>query len=73
LASINTVEGYFSISKRGFYGTFHHAGKQHLHRYLSEFDFRYNARDITDGERTCLAVEGSTGERLKYRDSKSVA
>ncbi len=56
LSSTNTVEGYFSILKRGVYGTFHHVGKQHLQRYLSEFDFRYNNREATDGER----AEGST-------------
>ena len=48
----NTVEGFFSFLKRGVYGTFHHLSKKHLHRYLSEFDFRYNARDVSDGERT---------------------
>ena len=42
--STNTIEGYFSILKRGIYGVYHHVGKQHLHRYLSEFDFRYNSR-----------------------------
>jgi len=67
LASINTVEGYFSILKRGVYGTFHHVGKQHLHRYLSEFDFRYNSREIKDGERAELAVQGFVGKRLMYR------
>lgn len=68
----NTVEGFFSILKRGIFGTYHHVSKQHLHRYLSEFDFRYNARDITDGERASIAVDGANGKRLKYRDSASV-
>ncbi len=65
----NTVEGYFSILKRGVYGTFHHVSKAHLHRYLDEFDFRYNARDTSDGERTELAIKGVVGKRLKYTDS----
>ena len=41
----NTVEGYFSILKRGVYGTFHHVSQQHLKRYCAEFDFRYNERE----------------------------
>ncbi|MGH9747132.1 MAG: IS1595 family transposase [Candidatus Acidiferrales bacterium] len=66
----NTVEGYFALLKRGITGTFHHVSKQHLQRYLDEFDFRYNARKIQDGERAILAVKGTTGKRLKYRDSR---
>jgi hypothetical protein len=69
LATTNTVEGYFSLIKRGVYGTFHHISKQHLSRYLSEFDFRYNARDTSDSERAELAIEGVKGKRLMYRDS----
>lgn len=65
----NTVEGFFSILKRGIVGTFHHVSKKHLHRYLSEFDFRYNAREVSDGERAVLAVKGIEGKRLMYRDS----
>jgi transposase-like protein len=67
VVSTNTVEGFFSLLKRGVYGTFHSVSKQHLHRYLSEFDFRYNARDITDGERTALAIQGAEGKRLTYK------
>lgn len=66
LVTTNTVEGYFSILKRGVYGTFHHVSKEHLHRYLSEFDFRYNARKISDGERAELAIKGADGKRLMY-------
>jgi transposase-like protein len=44
-AYVNTAEGYFSLLKRGIVGVYHHVGKQHLHRYLAEFDFRYNARE----------------------------
>lgn len=67
--STNTVEGYFSILKRGINGVYHHVGKQHLHRYLSEFDFRYNSKNTTDGERAELAIKGAKGKRLMYRDS----
>jgi transposase-like protein len=63
----NTIEGFFSIFKRGVYGTFHHVSRQHLHRYLNEFDFRYNAREISDGERMELAVKGVVGKRLTYK------
>jgi transposase-like protein len=66
----NTVEGFFSLVKRGIVGTFHHVSKQHLQRYLSEFDFRYNARTKTDGERTLLAIKGVAGKRLKYSEAK---
>jgi transposase-like protein len=67
LISTNTIEGYFSILKRGINGVYHHVGKQHLHRYLSEFDFRYNSRDMKDGERCLLAINKVTGKRLTYR------
>lgn len=70
LATTNTVEGYFSLLKRGVYGSFHHISKQHLHRYLSEFDFRYNARDIDDGERRQLAIKSVVGKRLTYYPAK---
>jgi transposase-like protein len=70
LASTNTVEGFFSILKRGVYGSFHHVSKQHLHRYLSEFDFRYNARDVDDGERRQLAIKAVVGKRLTYYPAK---
>jgi transposase-like protein len=66
----NTIEGYFSILKRGINGVYHHVGKQHLHRYLSEFDFRYNARKVNDGERTLQALKATGGKRLMLRDSK---
>ncbi len=65
----NTVEGFFSLLKRGIFGVYHHVGKRHLHRYLSEFDFRYNARDINDGERSVLAIKASEGKRLTYKST----
>jgi transposase-like protein len=69
----NTVEGYFANLRRGIDGVYHHVGRQHLHRYLSEFDFRYNARGMKDGERTITAIEGAAGKRLMLRDSKERA
>jgi hypothetical protein len=66
----NTVEGYFSILKRGITGVYHHVSAQHLHRYLAEFYFRYNERialGVDDGERADKALCGAAGKRLTYR------
>jgi transposase-like protein len=63
----NTVEGYFSIFKRGMKGVYQHCAEKHLHRYLAEFDFRYNHRKIDDVTRTQAAVKGAEGKRLTYR------
>ncbi|WP_342154855.1 IS1595 family transposase [Methylorubrum sp. SB2] len=66
----NTVEGYFSVFKRGMKGVYQHCGKQHLHRYLAEFDFRYNNRvklGCDDVERVERALRGVVGKRLTYR------
>lgn len=71
-AHTNTVEGYFSILKRGLIGTFRHVGAQHLRRYVSEFDFRYNHRKVDDVQRVNSALEGIAGKRLMYRDSSGV-
>jgi transposase-like protein len=68
----NTIEGYFSVFKRGMKGVYQHCGKRHLHRYLAEYDFRYNERaalGVNDLERTARALSGVVGKRLKYRDS----
>jgi hypothetical protein len=68
----NTVEGYFSIFKRGMKGVYQHCGKKHLHRYLAEFDFRYNNRialGISDVARAEIALRGVVGKRLTSRDS----
>jgi ISXO2-like transposase domain len=62
----NTIEGYFSLLKRGINGVYHQVGRKHLHRYLAEFDFRYNNRKVTDGERAQLALKGFEGKRLTY-------
>lgn len=69
----NTIEGYFSLLKRGINGIFHHVSKKHLHRYLSEFDFRYNMRKQGDDMSTIGCLDGIEGKRLFYRDSRSVA
>lgn len=63
-----TIAGYFSILKRGLAGKFHHIGLQHLRRHVGEFDFRYNNREITDTERTNVALKGISGKRLIHRD-----
>ena len=65
----NTLEGYFSIFKRGMKGVYQHCGKQHLHRYLAEFDFRYNNRSalgVEDQERSERVLAGIKGKRLTY-------
>ena len=69
-AHTNTVEGYFSIFKRGMKGVYQHCSSRHLKRYLSEFDFRYNARaalEVGDMERMTQALAGAAGKRLTYR------
>jgi transposase-like protein len=68
-AYTNTVEGFFSQLKRSIDGTHHHVSEQHLHRYVGEFDFRYNSRKIEDGERTKLAIRMAEGKRLRYKAS----
>jgi len=68
-AHTNTAEGFFSQFKRSLDGTHHHVSAKHLHRYASEFDFRYNSREMTDGERTVLAIEQTAGKRLQYRQT----
>ena len=68
-AHTNTIEGYFSILKRGITGVYHHVSATHLKRYLAEFDFRYNERialGVNDTERAAKAVAGVVGKRLTY-------
>jgi transposase-like protein len=70
----NTVEGYYSIFKRGMKGVYQHCGERHLHRYLAEFDFRYSNRvalGCDDEERTARALVGIKGKRLKYQTAYS--
>lgn len=72
----NTIEGYFSIFKRGMKGTYQHCSKKHLHRYLAEFDFRYNERSalgVGDTQRTTVALRGIMGKRLTYRSTDAWA
>ena len=69
----NTAENFFSIFKRGVIGTYHHMSEAHLGRYCKEFDFRYNTRAMTDGERAALALKGAEGKRLTYRRPSQLA
>ncbi|MCI0428860.1 MAG: IS1595 family transposase [Nitrospiraceae bacterium] len=66
-AGTNIVEGYFSLLKRGLTGTYHHVSARHLHRYLDEFNFRYNARTVNDAIRNHGAIRAMEGKRLQYR------
>ena len=66
----NSVEGFFATLKRGINGVYHHVSKEHLHRYLAEFDFRYNYRKVKDTERSLAAIKRVSGKRLKYWDTK---
>jgi hypothetical protein len=66
----NTVESYFSVFKRGMRGVYQHCGEKHLHRYLAEFDFRYNNRaklGVDDVTRVARIAKGIEGKRLTYR------
>lgn len=63
----NTVEGFFSLLKRGINGIYHHVGKGHVGRYVDEFSFRYDYRKISDGDRANMAVLGAEGKRLTYK------
>lgn len=70
----NTLEGFFSVFKRGMVGTYQHCGEQHLNRYLAEFDFRQNTRaalGIDDATRAELALQGTKGKRLTYRTTRA--
>ena len=66
----NTLEGFYSIFKRGMRGIYQHCDKKHLHRYMAEFDFRYSNRvapGADDAERADRALKGIVGKRLTYR------
>jgi len=65
----NTIEGFFSRVKRGLNGTYHAVSREHLHRYLAQFEFAYNTRHMTDGERVLVLLDAGLGKRLKYDDS----
>jgi transposase-like protein len=63
----NTAEGFISLLKRGIVGTFHHVGKGHLGKYVSEFESRYNMRKLPDAQRPLVIVQGAEGKRLTYK------
>ena len=70
----NTVEGFYSVFKRGMKGIYQHCSEKHLHRYVAEFDFRYSNRvklGVDDAERTANALRGIVGKRLTYRPAHS--
>jgi transposase-like protein len=64
---VNTAENFFSLLKRGITGSYHHVSEAHLHRYLGEFDYRYNTREMKDFERFTASIPGIVGKRLTYR------
>ena len=66
-ASTNTAESSFAVLKRGITGIYHSVSKKHLHRYVNEFDFRWNTRKVSDGDRIAAAVQGAVGKRLTYK------
>ena len=68
----NTAESFFALLKRGVYGTFHHVSKEHLPRYVDEFEFRWNRRKTDDTKRSADAIKGIEGKRLTYRQPRSV-
>lgn len=64
----NTVESFFATVKRGITGIYHSVSKEHLHRYLAEYEFRYNHRQLEDGDRIEAAIKASQGKRLHYKE-----
>ena len=69
----NTIEGFYSIFKRGMKGVYQHCSEKHLHRYLAEFDFRYSNRvklGVNDMARTMRMIEGIKGKRLTYQQPR---
>jgi transposase-like protein len=64
---VNTCESFFALLKRGLHGTFHSVSPKHLHRYVSEFEYRYTTRKLDDGARTVMAIKRAEGRRLTYR------
>jgi transposase-like protein len=70
---VNTAECRFSLMKRAVFGTHHSISEAHLPRYLAEWDFKWNTRNITDGERAAVALKGAEGKRLTYRQTNDTA
>ena len=76
LTHTNTVEGFYSVFKRGMKGIYQHCGEKHLHRYVAEFDFRYSNRvklGVNDVQRADTALAGAVGKRLMYRTARGEA
>jgi ISXO2-like transposase domain len=67
--SMNSLESHFANLKRGLKGVYQPVGKQHLHRYLSEFDFRYNGGELKDQDKSLSTIKGTNGKWLVLRDS----
>jgi transposase-like protein len=68
----NTAESFFALLKRGHYGIFHWFSRKHTHRYCDEFGFRWDRRNVSDGERMVSAIKGGEGKRLMYREPETV-
>jgi transposase-like protein len=64
--STNSVEGFFGMLKRGLHGIYHSVSRKHLNRYLAEFEFRHNHRELDDGQRTVAAIRAANNKRLTY-------
>ena len=65
----NSIEGFFGMLRRGLDGIYHSVSKKHLHRYLAEFEFRHNHRELKDGDRTVAAIRAANGKRLTYLEA----
>ena len=68
-SGVNHCESFFSLLKRGVVGSWHHVSREHLPKYASEFEFRWNTRKLDDGERVSRAIKQVDGKRLDYRTS----
>ena len=64
----NSIEGFFGMVRRGLDGIYHSVSRKHLHRYLSEFEFRHNHRELDDGQRTVAAIKAANNKRLTYKE-----
>ncbi len=69
MSGINHCESFFSLLKRGVHGSWHHVSREHLPKYAGEFQFRWNTRKLTDGERLTQAIAKVEGKRLTYRQA----
>jgi transposase-like protein len=67
----NTAESSFAVVKRGIMGIYHNVSREYLHRYIWQFDFVWNHRNLNDGERTFMAIQSAEGKRLMYRAPKA--